>query len=316
MFDIIGKRYLLLGLSALILVPGLISLVLFGIPRSIDYVGGTVYFMEFAPGAKVTDNELAAVYAEQKISDPQVVTAEVKEGKGPSFQVRSSEITPEAKTTLDAALQARFGDHTTLRFESVGASVGRDVTRNAAIAVLLASLAICFYLTVQFRHLQHPLRYGVAAIAALIHDVFVVLGLASLLGHFLGWEIDALFLTALLTVIGFSVHDSIVVFDRIRENSGRLRGMAYDRIVNHSIVQTLDRSINTQLTAVFTLVAIYVFSTGQLQRFLFWLIIGLISGTYSSIANAAPILVIWANREWEHWFGRGRGKDDGLVVTG
>ncbi len=313
MFDIIGKRYWFLAFSALILIPGLISIALWRIPVSIDYKGGTVYHMEFPAGTAVTDADVAAVYAEQAISDAQVVTVVGDEGAPPAFQVRSSEVTPEAKAKLDAALEARFGPHTTMRFESVGASVGRMVTVNAAIAVLLSALAICFYLTVQFRHMQHPVRYGVAAIVSLIHDVLLVLGVASLLGHFLHWEIDALFLTALLTVIGFSVHDSIVVFDRIRENSGRLRGMPYERIVNHSIVQTLDRSINTQLTALFTLVAIYVFSSGQLERFLFWLILGLISGTYSSIANAAPILVIWANREWRGWFGRGR--RDGGVVT-
>lgn len=314
MFDIIGKRYWFLALSALIVIPGLISIALWGIPRSIDYKGGTVYHMAFESDAAIADADLVAVYAEQGVSDAQVVTVVGEPGEPPAFQVRSSEITPEAKVALDAALDARFGPHTTLRFESVGASVGRLVTQNAAIAILLSALAICLYLTVQFRHMQHPIRYGVAAIFSLIHDVALVLGIASLLGHFLHWEVDALFLTALLTVIGFSVHDSIVVFDRIRENSGRLRGMSYERIVNHSIVQTLDRSINTQLTALFTLVAIYVFSSGQLEKFLFWLIIGLISGTYSSICNAAPILVIWANREWERWFGRG--KDDRLVTAG
>lgn len=314
MFDIIGKRYWLLLLSSLVVVPGVFSMLVWGQRYSIDYKGGTVYHLEFESGAKVSDAELVALYTEQGIGDAQVVTVVGDEGKGPAFQIRSSEITPEAKGKLDAALDAKFGKHTTLRFESVGASVGALVTRNAAIAVLFSSILICLYLTLQFRHLQNPIRYGVAAIAALLHDVLVVLGLASLVGHFFHWEIDALFLTALLTVIGFSVHDSIVVFDRIRENSGRLRGLPFERIVNHSIVQTLDRSINTQLTALFTLFAIYVFSTGQLHRFLFWLIIGLISGTYSSIANAAPILVIWANREWEHWFGRG--KDEGLVAAG
>lgn len=314
MFDIIGKRYWFLALSAVLVVPGLISIALWGIPRSIDYKGGTVYHMAFEAGAAVSDAELVAVYGEQGIGDAQVVTVVGEPGAPPEFQVRSSEVPQEAKIGLDAALDARFGPHTTLRFESVGASVGRLVTQNATIAILLSALAICLYLTVQFRHMQHPIRYGVAAILSLIHDVVLVLGVASLLGHFLHWEVDALFLTALLTVIGFSVHDSIVVFDRIRENSGRLRGMPYERIVNHSIVQTLDRSINTQLTALFTLVAIYVFSSGQLEKFLFWLIIGLISGTYSSICNAAPILVIWANREWERWFGRG--KDDRLVTAG
>ena len=314
MFDIIGKRYWFIAFSALILVPGLISIVLNGIPVSIDYKGGTVYYMEFDPGTEASDADVSAVYAAQGISDAQVVTVVGDEGAGRGFQVRSTEILPDGKVALDAALVTAIGPHKTLRFESVGASVGRLVTQNAALAVLFSALMICLYLTVQFRHMQHPVRYGVAAIISLLHDVLLVLGIASLMGYFFGWEVDALFLTALLTVIGFSVHDSIVVFDRIRENSGRLRGMAYERIVNHSIVQTLDRSINTQLTALFTLVAIYVFSTGQLQRFLFWLIIGLISGTSSSIANAAPILVIWANREWTRWFGRG--KDDSLVTAG
>jgi preprotein translocase subunit SecF len=155
-----------------------------------------------------------------------------------------------------------------------------------------------------FRHLPHPVRYGICTIFALIHDVLLMLGVASIAGALLGWEIDALFLTALLTIIGFSVHDSVVVFDRIRENAGRMRGAPYESVVNHSIIQTLDRSINTQLTAIFTLVAIFVFSDGQLQRFLFWLIIGIISGTYSSIFIAAPLLVVWEHREWQRWFGR------------
>jgi preprotein translocase subunit SecF len=180
------------------------------------------------------------------------------------------------------------------------------VTRSAALAVMLAALGILSYLTFAFRTVPHPFRYGVAAIIAMLHDVFLVLGVAAMLGHFLGWEVDQLFLTALMTVIGFSVHDTIVVFDRIRENVGRMRGLPFDRVVNHSIVQTLDRSINTQLTAVFTLMSILVFSSGQLYQFVFWLLIGIISGTYSSIFNAAQILVIWENREWRNWFGRGR----------
>ncbi len=171
----------------------------------------------------------------------------------------------------------------------------------------MAALGILLYLTFAFRQVPHPIRYGVAAIAAMLHDVLVVLGVAAIVGHFLGWEVDQLFLTALLTVIGFSVHDSIVVFDRIRENVGRLGGVAFERVVNHSIVQTLDRSINTQLTAIFVLLSILVFSSGQLYQFVFWLIIGIISGTYSSIFNAAPILVVWENREWRNWFGRGGG---------
>jgi len=141
----------------------------------------------------------------------------------------------------------------------------------------------------------------------MLHDVFVVLGVEAMLGYFLGWEADALFLTALLTVIGFSVHDTIVVFDRIRENSHVYRRLNYETLVNHSIVQTLDRSINTQLTVMFTLFALALFGGESIRHFVIILLVGIFSGTYSSIFNAAPILVVWENHEWTNWFRRPEG---------
>jgi preprotein translocase subunit SecF len=138
----------------------------------------------------------------------------------------------------------------------------------------------------------------------MLHDVLVVLGVEAMFGFFLGWEADALFLTALLTVIGFSVHDTIVVFDRVRENSSIYRRVEYETLVNHSIVQTLDRSITTQLTVMFTLTALALFGGESIRHFVIILLIGIFSGTYSSIFNAAPILVVWENREWRNWFGR------------
>jgi preprotein translocase subunit SecF len=141
-----------------------------------------------------------------------------------------------------------------------------------------------------------PIRYGACAIIAMVHDIFVVVGLASIFGVFFAWEVDALFLTALLTVIGFSVHDSIVVFDRIRENSRRHAGEPIENIVNHSIIQTLDRSINTQLTVVFTLTALLLFGGITIRHFVLTLLIGIVSGTYSSIFNASPLLVEWERR--------------------
>jgi preprotein translocase subunit SecF len=236
-----------------------------------------------------------------------VVVAEGEDG-ATRYQIRSEHLEADQKAAISATLEERFGPYTELRFETVGPTVGALVTRNATLAVIMASVGILLYLTMAFHAVPNPVRYGTCAIVAMLHDVFVVLGLASIMGVLFGWEVDALFLTALLTVIGFSVHDSIVVFDRIRENVGRMRGTGYERIVNHSIIQTLDRSINTQLTALFTLVAVYVYSQGQLERFIFWLIVGIISGTYSSIFNAAPLLIVWENREWRTWFGRGRGE--------
>lgn len=304
MFRIVDRRYWYFALSALVLIPGLVSLVVYGLPRAIDFTGGTLFEMAFEAEG-VSEGGLREVYAEQGFDDVLVVEARDPDTDAIRYQVRSPFVGPENKDDLAAAIEARFGSFTELRFESVGPSVGAEVTRNATIAVAMAALAILAYLTIQFRNVPHPVRYGVCAIIAMLHDVLIVVGLASIMGHFAGWDVDALFLTALLTVIGFSVHDSIVVFDRIRENVGRMRGLRYDRIVNHSIIQTLDRSINTQLTALFTLFAIYVYSEGQLERFVFWLMVGLISGTYSSIFNAAPLLVVWENREWRTWFGRG-----------
>lgn len=305
MFNIVSRRYIFFLISALVLVPGTFFFLTGGLLPSIDFQGGALYDVAFADGSKVTESGLRDVYAKEGYEEINVVTATDNVTSTAHFQIRSKDVPPAKKEALATAMKARFGPFTELRFESVGPSVSSLVTRNAAIAVIMASIGILLYLTLVFRTVPHPVRYGVCAIIAMLHDVGVVLGVAAIMGRFFHWEVDSLFLTALLTVIGFSVHDTIVVFDRIRENSGRMRGQAYEHIVNHSIVQTLDRSLNTQLTAIFTLVAIISYSEGQLQRFAFWLLIGILSGTYSSIFNAAPLLVVWENREWNRWFKRG-----------
>ena len=210
-----------------------------------------------------------------------------------------------AEVLVLAEIDSRFNTNVVLdRFESVGPSIGQEVAQRAAGAVGLAALGILSYITYAFRGVNHAFRYGVAAIMAMLHDVILVLGVESILGHYLGWEADALFLTALLTVIGFSVHDSIVVFDRIRENERIHRQLDYETLVNHSIVQTLDRSINTQLTVMLTLLALVLFGGNTIRHFVVILLIGVFSGTYSSIFNAAPILVVWENKEWKTWFKR------------
>ena len=184
----------------------------------------------------------------------------------------------------------------------VSPSVGSEVTKSAGWAILAAALAILFYIWYAFRNVEHAYRYGTAAIIAMLHDVLVVVGVEAMLGYFLGWEADALFLTALLTVIGFSVHDTIVVFDRVRENSHVLRRVEYETMVNHSIIQSLVRSINTPLTVMFTLTALVLFGGDSIRHFVIILLVGIFSGTYSSIFNAAQILVVWENREWNTWF--------------
>jgi preprotein translocase subunit SecF len=212
-------------------------------------------------------------------------------------------MTDETKGRMVAEMESRFGSKVTvLNFTSVSPSVGAEVTRAAGIAILLAATAILIYIWWAFRSVEHAYRYGAAAIIAMLHDVLVVIGVEAMLGYILGWEADALFLTALLTVIGFSVHDTIVVFDRVRENSRIFRRVDYETMVNHSIVQTLVRSINTQLTVLFTLFALVLFGGDSIRHFVIILMVGILSGTYSSIFNAAPILVVWENREWTGWF--------------
>jgi preprotein translocase subunit SecF len=291
MLDIVGKRYWYYLLSAIVVVPGLISLILFGLNFSIDFTGGSIMELQFAEGVTVQPAELREVFGEYGFGDTMAQSSQ-----GNIFLIRSKSLSSETKNAIQAELEERFGEFVELRFESVGPTVGGEVQRRAYLVVGLAAVAILLYISFAFRHVTNPVRYGACAIIAMVHDIFVVVGLASILGVLRGWEVDALFLTALLTVIGFSVHDSIVVFDRIRENSRRYAGLPIEDIVNHSVIQTLDRSINTQLTVVFTLTALLLFGGVTIRNFVLTLLVGIISGTYSSIFNASPLLVEWERR--------------------
>jgi preprotein translocase SecF subunit len=176
---------------------------------------------------------------------------------------------------------------------SVGAVVSSDLITQALVLILVGSIGILLWITYRFR----DFRMGATALVALLHDVLVVVGIFAILGTFAGLQIDSLFVTAMLTVIGFSVHDTIVVFDRVRENRARHVGEPFDRIVNHSILQTLGRSITTSLTVVITLMTLLLFAGEAIGTFVLALLIGIISGTYSSIFNAAPLLVVWHLRD-------------------
>ena len=298
--NIVGRRYWFFGLSALVILPGLAALILWGLPRAIDFTGGSLLELRFGPSGRPSAAAVEALYAELGIGDVLVQNAGEDE-----MLVRSKPVADDVREPLLAGVETQFGPGVNvLRFDSVGPTVGAEVAQRAAGAVGLATLGILAYITYAFRGVPHAYRYGAAAVLAMLHDVAVVVGLAALLGRLAGWEVDSLFLTALLTVIGFSVHDTIVVFDRIRENQSIFRRLDYETLVNHSIVQTLDRSLNTQLTVMFTLLALLLFGGTTTRHFVTFLLIGVLSGTYSSIFNAAPILVVWENREWRGWFRR------------
>jgi preprotein translocase subunit SecF len=211
-----------------------------------------------------------------------------------------------AGTTTKTIVHYRIDPSSEIQIQSVGPTIGRELLNRAIIAILAASAVILIYLTIVFRRVPNAFRYGVCAIIALLHDVLVVVGVFAILGELFRTEIDALFVTAMLTVIGFSVHDTIVVFDRVRENIMRRRFERFEDTVNYSLVQTLARSINTSVTVLLTLFALYMFGGASIRTFVLALLIGIISGTYSSIFNASMLLVIWENREWRRFFG-GRG---------
>lgn len=324
MENLVKHRYWWFTLSLVIILPGLYFLLLhplvttgeltLGLRPSIDFSGGSLWELHMP---QVSREELSTEDIRQIFDDNgfvgayvQLSTVEVQGENVTVALVRSRALSGGSSTQeqqqIVTALNNELDTEVVLeRMESVGPTVSQESTRSAIIAVFGASVAILLYLTMAFRKAPHPFRYGVCAILAMLHDVLLVIGIAAILGVFFGVEVDALFLTALLTILSFSVHDTIVVFDRIRENLAHQRtGETFEGIVNHSIVQTLPRSINTQLTTFFTLTALLLFGGASIRNFVAILLVGLVSGTYSSIFNAAQILVVWENREWKNWFGR------------
>lgn len=309
MLNIVAKRYLFFAISLIVIIPGLISLALYGLKPGIDFAGGTVWsFLIPNQTATADTSNIAKVFSDAGVQATVQISPVDAQGR-----VFTSIRTPEVregsaeKAAIIAGFDKAYPGSILESFETVGATVSSESTRQAVLAVFAASVAILIYLSLAFRHAPHPIRYGVCAIIAMLHDVLIVLGFGSILGWALGLEVDALFLTALLTVISFSVHDTIVVFDRVREDlQARRSSQTFEDVVNTAVVQTLTRSINTQLTVLFTLLALLIFGGATIHHFLLILTIGLISGTYSSIFNASQLLVVWENgwaKDWRNVFG-------------
>ena len=288
MFDIIGQRNWFFVLSAVIIGAGVIVLATFGLRLGVDFAGGSL--LEVRLASEVAPAEVRAVFADHGFPEARVQTTQ--DG---TVLIRSRDMRSPQKEAIKTALAERAGEVDELRFEAVGPVVAQELTVKAAIQVAAASVMILLYLWWAFRQVSQSYRYGICAIIALAHDVLVVLGIWAILGQVLGFEVDALFVTAILTVVGYSVHDTIVVFDRIRENMGRFPGESFERVVNFSVNQTLDRSLNTSLTVVFTLAALLLLGGVTIRQFVLVLLLGTATGTYSSIFTASTILVVWEN---------------------
>src|SRR5918911_507805 len=301
MFDFVRNRGMFYLLSAIFLVPGIISLVLpGGLNPGIDFTSGTIMTVQFEN--PVDSNQLRDAFNNQLGHSEAVI----QQSGDNTFVVRTRPLTQPQQTesgdvatserqTIEQTLTQDFGPLQILNLDQVSPLIAEQIVRYAILAVAVASLCILGYLWWAFNKVTHPVRYGTTAIVALLHDALVVLGIFSILGRLFPAqvELEATFIVAVLTVIGFSVHDTIVVFDRIRENFVRRAGEPFEDVVNHSLVQTLTRSLNTSLTVLLTLVVLMLFGGVTIRTFVLALLIGITTGTYSSIFIASMLLVSW-----------------------
>lgn len=316
MFDFVGKRHWFLLFSIIILIPGIVSLIIPpGLRPGIEFTSGTLMTLDF-------EREVDQTALRDKMADlghPEAIIQRTGEGhylvrtkllQDDQRDATGTVIQPGERQQLINSLQAEFGPLIVLSFDAVSPIIAQEIAQKATLAVVVSSFAILLYVTYAFRSVSNPFRYGVCAILTLVQEVILVLGIFSIMGKVLGTEVDSMFISAMLTVVGFSVQDTIVVFDRIRENSKRMIGRDLGSIVNVSLLQTGPRSLTTNLTVVLTLVALLLFGGQTIRDFVLTLLIGFIAVTYSSIFVGSQLLVMWENGELfspGKWF-RGGGR--------
>jgi len=277
--------------SLLIILPGLYFLITSGLKLGVDFTGGAL--LEYKFSKNINRDDLKQTITKEGIEIGALIPS------GDTYIIRTKPLEQTKINKLKESLSKKYGTIEEKRAEFVGPIIGAELKQKALIALTLSSLAIVLYIAFSFRKIPKPQsswRFGIAAVVALLHDILIVVGVFAILGKFWGVEVDTLFVTALLTVIGFSVHDTIVVFDRIRENLIKHMGRKFIDIANISIVQTLGRSLNTSLTVVFVLFALFLFGGETIKWFVVALLVGIISGTYSSIFNATALLVWWEEK--------------------
>lgn len=292
MINLMRFKVLYFIFSFLIILPGLFFLVTSGLKPGIDFTGGALLEYKFENNTDTTD-------LKEKIISQGVEVGQIISSDDNTYIIKTKPLEQEKINSLKNYLNEEYGNVEERRVENVGPVVGAELSKKATVALSLASIAIVLYIAFTFRKVPKPAsswRFGIAAVAALLHDILIVVGSFAIFGYFWGIEVDTLFVTALLTIIGFSVHDTIVVFDRIRENLIKNHGEKFINLANISIVQTIGRSLNTSLTVVFVLTALLLFGGETLRWFVVALLIGVISGTYSSIFNATALLVWWEEK--------------------
>jgi len=283
MINLFARPWLYFLLSACVLVPGIISLALFGLQPSIDFTGGSVLEIQVENGKTITYEELS-----EAVGDGFEIVSLQQTGES-QYSIKSPFISESEKEESLGKIRDAYGEVVQLRFETIGPVVSRELIIKTLVAIALVALIITSYVWYRF----HELKYGVTAILAMFHDTLVLLGVFSLLGKFFSIEVDTLFVTAVLTTLSLSVHDTIVVFDRIRELRPKHRSLPFATVVNAAVIETLSRSINNSVTIIVMLLALFLLGGATIQNFALALLIGAITGTYSSSFTAVPLLLVW-----------------------
>ena len=301
MYNIVSQRRRYLIFSAVIIGLGIVAMIVSLIQNGspfllgVDFRGGTRFEVQFADA--VQEEGIRDVFVANGLTSPAITTL-IGTGLDNAWQIRTEFVPADQQEQILDQLEADLApiDRENAGITSVSPAVGNEVTRAAFAAILVAAVVVLVYIMFVFRQVPDPFRYGASALSAMLHDILVIFGFIAIAGMVLGWEVDALFLTAVLTVAGFSLQDTIVVFDRIRENLTTHPRESYDIIVGRSVLETIHRSLATQLAAMFIMVAILFFGGASIKPFIATLFVGMVSGTYSSIFHAVPILV-----SWESW---------------
>jgi preprotein translocase subunit SecF len=286
MIDIIGKRNWYFIIAGVMVIACIIFLAVFGLKAGVEFSSGSVMTVGFEQQVEKSD-------LEDELNELGYTSAIIQEVGDDSFLVRLPRLTAAEKTTLETDLTETFETLVIREFDDVSEMVASETTRNAAIAVAVATIGILLYIAWAFRRMPHPFHYGICAIIALGHDTLIALGIFAVLGGIFGWEIDLKFIIGILAVIGYSVNNTVVVFDRIRENLLTDSRSSFTTVVNNSLIETLTRSLNTSLTTLFVVLALMFFVGTVIQNFTAILLVGIIAGTFSSLFIAPSLLVLW-----------------------
>ncbi len=292
MIDFVGKRHWFFLGSLIALLIAVVALGAFGLRPGIDFTGGTAMTLRFEP--QVDQAALRDVLTDYEGGSDAII-----QRSGDDYLVRMKLLTVDEREAIMAGLESKLGaELTVLDYNTVSPAIATETARQAGLALLFASVAMLLYIAWSFRRMPSPFKWGACAIIALVHNILIVAGLFALLGRFQGVEIDALFITGLLTIVGYTINNTVVVFDRIREN--RAKGISPDLgiTVNCSLAETLVRSVNTSLTTLCVILALLLFGGITIHYFILVLFVGLLIGTYSSLFIAGPLLVTWERQEW------------------